>query len=296
VPEQQQATSGNEQSDWESRYKDLQAELTRKSQQVAEVERMKKEGKLIEKDVYDDFLVKWASENPEAALDVFPSLKQYVASQGGSNGSTARTGNPNTGAFDDAIYDENSDAHRKFRQEHGDKGWRQALATKAAPDILEATGLKKEMDELREFKETFGSELEQLRQRVDQTEKYSVSAYDQVQISQDPRRKQIRDMQEKLKADPNHWYEIVDKFNKAADPVAAVPAQETPAAPAASNQQPEATPPGQLAARIDQASVVPQGAGSGSGHVPSQAIDPLDAAIAKVDAALAQKLGIPVAA
>jgi hypothetical protein len=292
VPEQQQVA--NDPSSWEARYKETQAELTRKAQQLAEIERQKAEGQLVEKASYDEWLVKWASENPEQALEVFPSLKQYASSSGGdASGGTARPGGSSTAALDDAIFDQSSEAHQKFVQEHGQKGYRQALMSRMAPELLETTGLGKELTELREFKQSLQGELESLRERVAQSEKYSTSAFDQVQIAQDPRRKQIREIQEKLRADPNNWYDIVERLNKADAGATATP---PPAAPAAAAQPPQAPTPEQLADRISQASVVPQGAGSGSGGVPSQALDPFDAAVAKADPALAQRLGIPTAA
>lgn len=292
MPEQQQVTSGA--ADWEARYKELQADHTRKAQQIAEYERMRNEGQLIEKATYDDYLVKWASENPDAALEVFPALKDHVLRSGnGAAGSKALGGTMNsTGAFDDAIFDQSSEQYQKFVQEHGQKGYRQALLSKMAPELLESTGLGRELNELREFKQSYEAEREEMRERLDRAEKYALSSFDQVQLSQDPRRKQIRDLQEKLRETKGEaWYEVVEKLNKLEE-LAKQQAAPPPAAPAAPDPQAQAPTPEQLANRIDQASVVPQGAGSGAGPVPSQAQDPFDAALAKADPALAQKLGI----
>lgn len=297
MSEQQQAT--NDQAAWEAKYKELQAEFTRKSQQLAEIERMRDAGQLVDKAHYDDHLIKWASENPEQALEVFPSLRQYAAQQGtDANGSKAQFGNvASMNAFDDSIFDTNSEAYQKFVAEHGQRGYRQALYSKMAPELTQALGLDKELNELREFKKVHEGSLEDLRERIDRAEKYAISSFDQVQLSQDPRRKTIRDMQERLKETKGEaWYEIVDKLKKLEEYESKQTAAPPPQPPATPNLQPTAPSPQQLADRIDQTSVVPQGAGSGSSPLPSQAMDSFDAALAKVDPALAQRLGLVTAA
>jgi hypothetical protein len=277
--------------------KDTQAEYTRKMQRLADLERQLAEGRLLDKETYDNYLVKWAGEDPDAALEVFGNLKQHVLESQRSSGGTARGGIPAGGEFDDSILDQTSEAYQKFVQEHGQRGYRQAVMAKMAPELLEVAGINKEMAALRDFQKNYAAEREELLKRLEQAERYAISSFDQTQIAQDPRRQQIRDLQAKLKeTNGEAWYEVIEAMNKLKELESKTPAAAAPVAPAVPDPTSQAPTPEQLAARINQTNVVPQGAGSGSGQMPSQALDPFDAAVLKHDPEVAQRLGITAAA
>ena len=267
--------------------KNTQAEYTRKMQRLADLERRMAEGEIVEKGAYDKFVVDWASKNPDEALD-WLQLKNQQPSAGGSNGTQAESP---FGEFDDSIFDNTSDAHKRFVQEHGEKGLRQAQFAKLAPELLEVTGIGRTISALQEQLKVSQDEIAALREQSEQAEKYSVAAFDKAQLLSDPRLVDVRKTITELQEDKNKWFDIVQKVKRVDELEAQLKELQSkapsPVQPVAA-QSPE-----QVAARIEQASVVPQGAGSSPGDAISRSIDPFDAAVLKVRPDLAGQYGLP---
>ena len=275
---------------WEDEARELKVVFTQKSQQLAEIERLKAEGQLVEKASYDEHVKNWARDNPAEALDWLQLQNQRPDASDVNGG--AQTENPWSG-FDDSIFDPTSEAHKKFVQEHGDSGLRQAHLAKLAPELLRVTGLDRTIGGLQDELKMSRDEIAALREQSEQAHKYSVAAFDQGQLLADPRRADVRKLITDLEADKTKWFDIVQKIKRAdelEEKLRSIEADKSTPAQAAAAQSPE-----QVAARIERASVVPQGAGSGPGDAISRSIDPFDAAVLKHAPQLAGQYGLPAA-
>lgn len=288
MPETEQATT--ETTDWKAKYDELQPEFTRRSQQLAEIERQRRDGELVEKASYDEFVKKWANEDPAAAQDWLGWNQQPSA--GGVEAGLGQ--NDRYGEVDDSIYDPQSELSQSVVRRFGEEGLRQAQLSRMAPELLSATGLDRQVAELLERDKQREEELVALREQAQQAQQYAVSAYDKSSLLEDPRLKDVREIHKRLSEDKSQWFDVVQKIKRVDELEAKI--KEVEARRGTSSAQPQPTESAeQAAARIDQAGVVPQGAGSGAGDVPSQALDPFDAAVLKADPAVAARLGITAA-
>ena len=101
----------------------------------------------------------------------------------------------------------------------------------------------------------------------------------------------MRDRIAEIQTDRTKWFDVIQDRERVQELEAKIKELESkatnPVQPAAA-QSPE-----QAAARIESASVVPQGAGSGQGDAISRSIDPFDAAVLKHAPHLAGQFGLP---
>ena len=280
MPEAEQATTGTKSI--EEQYRELQAEFTRRSQQLAEYDRAKAAGELVDKASYDEHVKKWANDHPDEAQDWLGWNSSGNQQPGAIGGQAGFQMNDPLMGFDDSIFDPQSESHQKFVREHGEKGLRQAQLSRLAPELLEATGLGRQVSELLERDKQREEELSALREQAQQAQKYAVSAFDKSNLLEKPALKDVRETIAALKENDKLWFDVVQKYKAHDDLAAKVKDLEAKLTPQPPPPQPQsAQPPEQLADRIDQASVVPQGAAGSQGGGPSQYADMFDYAVDK---------------
>lgn len=277
MPDTEQATTAGQMANWEAQYKELQADYTRKAQALADFERRTQAGELINYADRDQELKRWAQENPDAARAWFGLQEQQ--STNGSGGQVGQESSGRWNGYDDSVFDETSDAHRKFKQEFGEAGYRQALFAKMEPELLASTALGRRLTALEERLVAQEEERKVLQERLEHAYNYGIANHHEMLKLKDPRWSEVDEVRKRLSEDPSAWLDVVAWKQKAT--AEATHAQAQPAAPSA-------PPPEQLAAAIDQASVVPQGSGGSPIAEPSQSRDVFGTAL---DTILAKHAG-----
>ena len=173
--------------DYEQRYKDLQAEFTRKSQALAELETAQKDGRLIDASQFANL----ATTNPGKAQEWAQHMGLDLSDRNVSGGEQGarRTAEPNDlSQFSDRdITDPQSPVYQQLLTQHGELGLRAETFRRYGPQILQASGMSAEFQALK-------GDLDQLKnvsaeqQRVlDEQARYLQATYHETQVLKDPR-------------------------------------------------------------------------------------------------------------
>ena len=268
--------------DWEKRYKDEQAELTRLQQERAQWQKDAAEhatwkqryeaGEIVDRTAYDkvwqDHVAAKARDNPE----------QFLAEVGldGIARSAANFGSGDVVAsqypgYDSSVLQPNSEAQKRFAAEYGQRSLEKLYLAQQAPEIMRATGLDRTMEQYSTQLQEMRAELERTKEESARNRQYSEAAWATAQEVQDPLVRKIRDLQKPFREKPAEaWRQLaamqdeLDAFRKKAS--------EPPAV-----HQP--IPAETQAARIAGAATVPGAAGVPSGAPDSRPVDPLERAI-----------------
>ena len=290
MPEQATQPTTATAIDWEKQAKDHQSAYTKGQQELAEFHRRMEQGELVVKSEYDQSMRQWANDDTENALG-FLGIREKIQDMNAIGSNAGQGPVAPYGEFDDSIFDTTSEAHKKFVEENGQVGYRQAALSRMAPELLRLTGMDTQLAELREQNQTMAEQMAELREQSEQAYRYATSSYDQTSLLKDPRLQKVRDTIERLQKDRTEWFNIVQKVEEADALRAELKALKTtvattaPTAPASvESQRPISAPdpsPEQLAVAIQYANAVPQGTAGNPASGPSQYADPFDYAVDK---------------
>ena len=266
----------NEPTDWEKRYKDTQTDYTRATQELAEHRRKMEQGELVDRGSYESHVKDWASKNPDAAREWLGLQGQPAASQEPAGADAGRR----TGGFSsiddevqahgDEAFDPQSEVYKRLLRKYCEDGVLQAYHRRYGRDVLAATEIPGKLTTLEKGLEETRAQLQEALERAKRAEEYSIAGFNKSRILEDPRLKDIQEIQQKLEKDPNYWFEVREKMKLAEK----VPSSPVPA-------------PEKLAEQVQHAQGTPAGSGPASGSADSPATDPFDAAVQFAEAQLA---------
>ncbi len=278
-------------ADFEDRYRELQAEFTRKSQELAELRRKIESGELVEANAFTEKLRQWAQENPDDALSW---LGLQLPDSGSGEHEAARDGGelPSVLDFDgidpndipDDVFDPESELSKEITRRYGEEGLRRIMRMKYGQELLESSPLGHAVRSLEErlasIEEQMQERLSQVEQRVDGVRKYAEAAWGEIVAAKDPRVEAVRTLQDELKQDQSKWLDLAEAWKAYRAQKAQQGTAEGQGTGGAEAQNLSGSAPADsVAARQSMAQASSEGVGPSSPGVPGGASDPWEMAV-----------------
>lgn len=270
----------------EERYRELQAEFTRRSQELAELRKKLENGELVDVNDYQERLRQWAQENPEDALAWLGIRSPEEAGTEDSDRERGPASDTDLEGLDldaipDDVFDPQSEVHKRLLRQYGERGLRRIMKLKYAEDLLKASPLGEQLRQMQEqlqaLSERVEEQMSEINDRLEAARSYAEHAWSEIVAAKDPRVRTVQTLQEELRRDPQKWYQVAEAWDAFLSQSKASGESGTAEASLRSGSEPAEA----LATRQQQAQATSEGGGAPSPAPAAGYLDPWERAVAE---------------